>query len=197
MHDEANPTFVDMLDNTATGQRAILNNFGASALPTVTWQIDPFGHSAFQGVLSSSLAGYKGVMWAREADDFKQLMCQKKGLERIWSPSASLGVDATTFQGIFVDAGYGTPGELSRCAGKAPGDKNCAARFAANDLASGLSDIQGFRIPWIRDNGTQLHIILNFGDDFLWSNAADWFSYLVSATAVCGASYGNVRGGVS
>ena len=93
MHDEANPTYIDMIDNTATGQRAILGNFGQSALPTVTWQIgaegraggqarthrapchnatthmpraslpaDPFGHSAFQGVLSSSLSGYKGCV---------------------------------------------------------------------------------------------------------------------------------------
>ena len=38
MHDEANPTFVDMLDNTATGHRAILENFGEAALPNVTWQ---------------------------------------------------------------------------------------------------------------------------------------------------------------
>ena len=39
MHDEANPTFIEMLDNTAVGQRAIVKNFGISALPNVTWQI--------------------------------------------------------------------------------------------------------------------------------------------------------------
>ena len=39
MHDEANPTYIDMLANTQVGHRAILNNFGQSALPTVTWQI--------------------------------------------------------------------------------------------------------------------------------------------------------------
>jgi len=38
MHDEANPTYIDMLDNTALGQRAIVDNFGVSALPTATWQ---------------------------------------------------------------------------------------------------------------------------------------------------------------
>ena len=40
MHDEASPSFVDMLDNTAVGQRNIVNNFGVAALPNVTWQID-------------------------------------------------------------------------------------------------------------------------------------------------------------
>ena len=36
MHDEANPTYIEMLDNTAVGQRNILENFGVSALPNVT-----------------------------------------------------------------------------------------------------------------------------------------------------------------
>ena len=45
MHDEACPSFVDMLDNTALGQRLIFESFGV--VPKTTWQIDPFGHSAF------------------------------------------------------------------------------------------------------------------------------------------------------
>ena len=40
MHDEANPTYTDMLDNTAVGHRFIRDTFGESALPTLTWQID-------------------------------------------------------------------------------------------------------------------------------------------------------------
>lgn len=43
MHDESNPTYIDMLDNTAVGHRNIVNNFGVAGLPKVTWQIDPFG----------------------------------------------------------------------------------------------------------------------------------------------------------
>ena len=39
MHDEACPTFVDMLDNTALGQRLIFESFGV--VPKTTWQIDP------------------------------------------------------------------------------------------------------------------------------------------------------------
>ena len=41
MHDEAAPTYVDMLDNTAVGQRNIVNNFNVSALPTIGWQWVP------------------------------------------------------------------------------------------------------------------------------------------------------------
>jgi alpha-mannosidase len=82
MHDEANPSFVDMIDQTALGHRLISEAFGTGALPRVcnsfhspskyvitcqivycfmqaTWQIDPFGHSGFQAsMMSSPLAGF-------------------------------------------------------------------------------------------------------------------------------------------
>ena len=95
MHDEAGPTFVDMLDNTWLGQRLIFDSFGvvpkvraqvgaqfqcdrppprtrpSAAPPPVfyfsqtTWQIDPFGHSTFQNMLASPLAGGSWVAGAR------------------------------------------------------------------------------------------------------------------------------------
>jgi hypothetical protein len=40
MHDESSPSYIDMLDNTATGQRNIVDNFGEAGLPRITWQID-------------------------------------------------------------------------------------------------------------------------------------------------------------
>ena len=39
MHDEACPTFVDMLDNTHIGNRLIFEQFGV--VPKTTWSIDP------------------------------------------------------------------------------------------------------------------------------------------------------------
>ena len=47
MHDEAAPTFVDMMDNLAVGHRSIAAEFGVSALPTLAWSIDPFGRASF------------------------------------------------------------------------------------------------------------------------------------------------------
>ena len=38
MHDEANPGFVDMIDQTTLGHRLLLEQFGVR--PTTTWQID-------------------------------------------------------------------------------------------------------------------------------------------------------------
>ena len=41
MHDEACPTFVDMLDNTALGQRLIYESF--AVVPKTTWQSESPG----------------------------------------------------------------------------------------------------------------------------------------------------------
>ncbi len=51
MHDEACPTFIDMIDNTHLGGRLIYETFGV--VPRTTWSIDPFGHSAFTGSCAS------------------------------------------------------------------------------------------------------------------------------------------------
>ena len=39
MPDEACPTYIELLDNVALGQRKIAENFGPGALPTVAWQV--------------------------------------------------------------------------------------------------------------------------------------------------------------
>ena len=89
MHDEACPTFIDMVDNSHLGGRLIYESFGVAA--RTTWQIDPFGHSAFQGsMLSSPLSGVNGVYVARM--DYQDINARKKynGTEMFWAPSPSL-----------------------------------------------------------------------------------------------------------
>lgn len=49
MHDEAATHYLDMIDQTTLGHRFLASEFGIA--PKVTWQIDPFGHSAVQGYL--------------------------------------------------------------------------------------------------------------------------------------------------
>lgn len=63
--DEEGPDWLSMVDQTALGHRLIVDAFGTAALPNVTWQIDPFGHSAMQQQLSSPSAGFGGVTTAR------------------------------------------------------------------------------------------------------------------------------------
>ena len=66
MHDEACPTYIDMLDQTSAGVRWLAETFGAAALPRVTAQWDPFGHSATQAsLLASPLSGYVATFHGR------------------------------------------------------------------------------------------------------------------------------------
>ena len=171
------------LDNFFLGHRYIVQNFGASALPQLAWSIDPFGHSATMGVLSGPLSGFRGIMWGREASDFKALTCETADVERIWLPSASLGTAATTWQGIFVDTGYQSPSELSRC-NYPKNDSSCnasnAMALAQADYAALVSDILTVRAPNVqpsaRENATD--VLVNLGSDFTYENAADYFAYI-------------------
>ena len=63
MHDEATPHYVDMIDQTTLGHALLLDELGA--IPTVGWQLDPFGHSATQAALLSAEVGFDGLFFGR------------------------------------------------------------------------------------------------------------------------------------
>ena len=164
MSDEAAPSYVEILDNVAVGQRAIVANFGREAIPRLQWQIDPFGHSAFMGVLSSPLGGYTGIMWARESAELKLLSCASGRLERVWLPSPSLP-HVATFQGVFVDSDYSSPDALGRCDyDGSPGQ--CGSSNAAGDVDALVADARGLRAPNLRGGD----LLLNLGSDFTSEN---------------------------
>jgi len=109
MHDEACPTFVDMIDQTAAGHRWIAETFGAAALPRVTSQLDPFGHSAFQAsVLASPSAGFIAQFHARMDYAETGLRHATRTMDFAWAPSGSLGLSALTM-GSLGAFGYSTP----------------------------------------------------------------------------------------
>jgi len=108
MHDEAAPSYVDMVDNTALGHRMIASQFGVSALPRATWQIDPFGHTATQAsLLSSPLGGFSSVFVGRIDFQDRAARQNASSLETIWRASPTLGKSAQTFYGMM-------PGYVSR-----------------------------------------------------------------------------------
>ena len=111
MHDEATTHWVDMVDQTTLGHRFIVDEFGATANPTIGWQIDPFGHSATQAALLSAEAGLQAFFTARiDYQDFQQRY-RTNTTEWIWRASPSTP-DATVFAGIFQWADrqlYGPP----------------------------------------------------------------------------------------
>ena len=164
MHDEASPIWSDMVDNTAVGHRFIAETFGQSALPNTTWSIDPFGHSAFQGVLSSPLAGFQGVLWGREPAELKAASAAARALERVWLPSRSQGI--ATFAGAFWDPGYDSP-KWVRCAPFLPNASDCTHARGVLDAAQAAAEIAGARAAVIRGDD----ILVNIGGDFNWMYA--------------------------
>lgn len=135
MHDEAGPTFQDMLDQTAAGVRWIAATFGAAALPRVTSQLDPFGHSATQAsMLASPLSGYIAQFHARMDEQEKDLRHRTKTLDFAWAPSSSLGLTALTL-GSLGNTGYSTPDGFCFDVGI-----ECQAESAAVYSLSGLNN---------------------------------------------------------
>jgi hypothetical protein len=99
MHDEANPSFVDMVDQTTLGHRWLKNEFDVT--PKSTWQIDPFGHSTFQAsMMSAPIAGYNSVLWARSDNQEIPARDARREEEFIWAPSKTFGLNSATYGGL-------------------------------------------------------------------------------------------------
>lgn len=115
------------------------------ALPAVNYQLDPFGHSVFEGrcashlvhgwasqgspphfaphfarlasFMSSMLSGYSGVFWGRISFDDMAIRMKEGTMEWIWTPSPTLGDAGATFAGT-LPLGYGPPtvrGQVRSC----------------------------------------------------------------------------------
>ena len=110
MHDEAATHYVDMIDQTTLGHQFILDEFGVEHIPTVGWQIDPFGHSATQAALLSAAVGFDGLFFGRIDYQDRAVRLMNHSLEVIWSASKSYGPSNYVFAGAMD--GYGPPGGL-------------------------------------------------------------------------------------
>lgn len=115
MHDEAAPDYTALVDQTTRGHQFLVKEFGMTAIPRGTWQIDPFGHSTTEAALIGAESGFESLFWGRT--DYQDLNARKnvsatgKGFEWIWEGSQSLGASAQIFAGEIYgggNGGYGT-----------------------------------------------------------------------------------------
>lgn len=91
MHDEACPTYEDMINNMMIGHDFILKEFGVK--PRIGWQIDPFGHSN-TNVRFFAEMGFDAWFFARLDYQDKEKRLNNKEMEFVWRPySQSLGND--------------------------------------------------------------------------------------------------------
>jgi len=108
MHDEATTHNVDMIDQTTLGHQFILEEFGEGANPRIAWQIDCFGHSATQAVISHQM-GLEALFFGRlDYQDFNRRMAAKE-MNLWWRPSQSLGPDTKVWVEMALDGNYNPP----------------------------------------------------------------------------------------
>ena len=111
MHDEAATHYIDMVDQTTLGHRLLIEAFGKGTVPTVGWQLDPFGHSATQAALLSYEAGFDALFFGRIDYQDLALRHAENRSEFVWRASPSLGPDAQVFTGLTGEylGNYGPP----------------------------------------------------------------------------------------
>jgi alpha-mannosidase len=91
-----------MIDQTTLGHAFIANEFGTDALPTVGWQIDPFGHSATQASLLSYEVGFDALYFQRIDYQDKSIRALNSQLEMLWQASPlTYGTENSVFTGVF------------------------------------------------------------------------------------------------
>ena len=112
MHDEAATHYIGMVDQTTLGHRLLKEEFGEDGgVPTVGWQLDPFGHSATQAALLSADAGMDALFFGRIDYQDLKLRVNESRAEFVWRGSPSLGQDAQVLAGLTGSYGgnYGAP----------------------------------------------------------------------------------------
>jgi len=177
MHDEATTHYVDMIDQTTLGHQFIREEFGESAIPTVGWQIDPFGHSATQAALLGADVGLDGMFFARIDYQDKTVRLANKALETIWSASPSYGPSNY----VFADAlywGYGPPGLMcwdEFCSDDPVQDDN---RLEDYNVESRVADF--IKQAYNQAGGTRgdldsMNIMWTMGSDFMYQNAEKFY----------------------
>jgi len=174
MDDEAAPYYVDMVDQQTIGHQFLLKEFGSTGIPTVGWQIDPFGHSSTQAVLYALMgmdAWYFGRIdyqdrAAREAD---------LTLEMVMQPSKSLGQSADIFTGVM--RGYGPLSGFNFDWGSHDAPMQDDDRLHDYNIQDRVNDF----VAKVQEQGQHYranNIMLSMGSDFEYANANSWFKNL-------------------
>ncbi len=177
MHDEANPTYVDMIDQTTLGNRYLLQEFGA--VPSVTWQIDPFGHSATQQSEQTALSGYDSIYFARIDYQDKAKRSKERSLEMMWRSSPSLGASAQSFTGVLYYHYCPPPGLNFDMSNDGATPVNLDPRLEGiQPSAQAILEtfLQGANEQAAAYEGG--HIAFTMGCDFQYEQAGEWYANL-------------------
>lgn len=170
MHDEAVVYYEDMIDNMALGQKFLHDNFGV--VPTIGWQIDPFGHSSTNAALFSKM-GIDAFWMARIDREEKEIRKAQQNLEFIWQPRTSQD-DENQVLAIVTAEHYDFPEEFCfdlHCIHRQPPvvDDETTHEYNVDTYASRFADYVNSKLaPFYKHN----HVFFMMGGDFAFEIAS-------------------------
>ena len=133
-HDEACAFWEEMVDQTARGHSWLADTFAdLSVIPTVGWQIDPFGHSATHADLLGAGSGMDAVFFGRADQQDLRLRAASGDLEVVWdgsddddssSTSSSSSSSRGILAGTFASGNYGPPPGFNWVSNREERDRN-------------------------------------------------------------------------
>jgi len=173
MHDEATTHYMGMIDQTTLGHQFLKQEF--DYVPSVGWQLDPFGHSSTQASLLTSEAGFNALYFGRIDYQDRQQRLEAQECEGVWESSPNLE-SSSVFWGLTgsYTGNYGAP----------PG--YCFDVFCADDPLVGLDELQlKYRIEDFlkkvkvqADQTKGSNVMVTMGSDFQYESAMENFNNL-------------------
>ena len=168
MHDEATTHFMGMIDQTTLGHDFLLKELGV--IPTIGWQLDPFGHSATQASLMSREMGFDAFYFGRiDYQDLKKRHDEQE-CEGVWSSSPENIEDGAIFWGLTGEyqGQYGPPAGF------------CFDIHCKDEAIVGMDDEKMLEkvVTWAKSLQLQAsrtkgnHIMQTMGEDFQYEQAA-------------------------
>jgi len=166
MHDEATTHYMGMIDQTSLGHDFLKREL--DFVPTVAWQLDPFGHSSTQSSLLGSVAGFDAIYFGRIDYQDLQQRHLTRNCEGIWDSSPNLN-ETAIFWGLTgsYSGNYGAPDGFCfdvLC------DNEPLIGLDRNQLHSRVKDfLNDIKLQADRTRGN--HVMLTMGSDFQYQNA--------------------------
>ncbi len=177
MHDEATTHYMGMIDQTSLGHDFLKETFGY--VPTVGWQLDPFGHSATQASLMTYQMGFDALYFGRIDYQDRELRRATSECEGLWNINPNKGGDKSVFWGLTgsYNGQYGPPNGVCF-------DPNCDQEdytpLIEMNATSQLEFVKNFFLS-VKQQSDQTqgnHIMLTMGEDFRYQKALVNFANL-------------------
>lgn len=200
MHDEAATHYIGMIDQTTLGHNFLKEMF--DYVPTVGWQLDPFGHSSTQSSLMTYKMGFNALYFGRIDYQDLELRHATQECEGLWNTfvsttSNSRGNDTNHTESInqaaggsnYMDEGsvfWGLTGSYMGNYGSPGGyclDVNCGKgrkSFIDKNRTALIGMIEDFLLA-VRQQSDRTkgdHVMLTMGSDFQYQRAAVNFANL-------------------